>query len=50
MDGLERRGVNWRQRKTMTGENWKEFGGFERNTGGLEEITAVRRGLEDIHV
>ena len=45
---MERRGVDWRQRKTVTGENWKEFDGFERNTGGLGEIAAGRRGLEDI--
>ena len=40
MDGLERRGVDWRQRKTVRGDDWKEFGVFERNTGGLGEIVA----------
>ena len=50
MEGLERRGVDWRQRKTLRGEDWKEFSGFERNAGGLGDIVAGRRGVEDIHV
>ena len=45
MKGLERRGVDWRQRKTVKGEDWKEFSGFERNTDGLGEIEAGRRGV-----
>ena len=44
---MERRGVDWTQRKTVRGEDWKEFSGFERNTGGLGEIVAGRRGVED---
>ena len=47
MEGLERRRVDWRQRKTVRGEDWKKFGGFERNTGGLGEIVSGRRGVED---
>ena len=31
----------------MRGEDWKEFSGFERNTRGLREFVAGRRGVED---
>ena len=47
MEGLERKGVDWRQKKTVRGEDWKEFGRFERNTCGLREIVLGRRGVED---
>ena len=40
MEGLESRGVDWRQRKTVRAEDWKEFNEFEGNTGGLGEIAA----------
>ena len=46
MEGLEIRGVDQRQSKTVRGEDWKEFSGFERNTGALGEIVAGRRGVE----
>ena len=48
MEGLERRGVAWRQRKTVKGEDRREFGRFKRNTDGLGGIVAGRRGVEDI--
>ena len=32
----------------MRGEDWKEFGKFERNTGGLGEIKAGRKCVEDM--
>ena len=48
MEGLERRGVGWRKRKTVRVENWKEFSGFEGNTDGLGETEAGRRGVEDM--
>ena len=47
MEGLKRRGVDWKQRKTVREEDCKEFSGFERNTGRLVEIVAGRRGAED---
>ena len=48
MEGLESRGVDWRQRKTVRGEDFKEFGRFDRNKDGLGEIEAGRRGVEDM--
>ena len=50
IEGLERRGVDWRQRKIGRGEDWKELDGFERNTGGLREIVVERRGVDDGYV
>ena len=47
MEGLEIRGVDARQSKTVKGEDWKEFSGFERITGGLGDNVAGRRGVED---
>ena len=47
MEGLERNEVDWRQWKTVRGEDWKEFNGFERKTGGLGEIVSGRRSVED---
>ena len=59
MEGLERRGVDWRQRKTGRGEykdKYKEvrglehLDGFERMDELLREIVAERGGVRDKRV
>ena len=49
MEGLEKRGVDWSQRKTgieRRGDDWVDLDGFERNASGLRETGGEIRELE----